>query len=123
VAEAHLLKSDIAWCADNFTGSYYGLDLFDSLDRSSKGRFWLASQDAERRVHWPVQGTGFDAVNWGPATVEEFMNWHRQLGIPVVLALSKPDLYDDQHAWLSLIESRGIKPVKRLDGFELYVLH
>jgi hypothetical protein len=120
-ADARRLNGDIAWCADIVTGSYYGLDLSEYSKNTTNGRFWLSGREVRQQVSWPVQRPAFHAENWGPSIVQTFISQRREVGTPVILVISKPDLYDKHRAWRSLIASSGVNPEREPDGFQVYI--
>ena len=121
-AMALTVGGDVAWAADPLTGGYYGLDLLDSRNPRLKGRFVISSQEALKRVSWTPRTRAIQVANWSPSAAQLYLGEHTVLGKPVILALSKPDIYDQQLGWARVIKNKNAKPDAQPAGFNIYIL-
>lgn len=103
LSEASGRRATIVWVADVATAQYYGIAA--ERDRMPDG--------------WPVRGRGVFAANWDPRKVETAVTWR---GTPLIVVLSKPDLYDQHGAWRLAIESRGARRIATPNAFEIYLV-
>jgi hypothetical protein len=122
VAQARRLNGEIAWCADYFTGEYYGLAISNYVSPSGAGGVYPTPEEARKRVSWRTENPAYEAANWDHALAKQFIREERHESKPIVLVLSKPDLNDQNNAWTSLIASDRLKPFQQMNGFVLYVI-
>ena len=103
LSEASVRGATVVWVADVATAQYYGIEA--ERDRRPGG--------------WPVRGRAVFAANWNPSQVETAVT--RRVA-PLIVVLSKPDLYDRHGAWRSAIELRGARRVAAPNAFEIYLV-
>jgi hypothetical protein len=102
LADQRSLGATIAWVADSSTAQYYGLQ----------------AEETRMPVHWPVRGQAVFAANWSGQEVEKLVGGRVA---PLVLALSKPDLYDRAGAWMSAVRKFEAKRIATPNAFDIYL--
>jgi hypothetical protein len=119
VEEARSIGADLAWAADPLTGAYYGLKLHDDFHTKY---YAIDLAEALRRVEWPQRANARAAADWDRPHVAEYLRAQRARRQPVVLALSKPDLFDFYNGWVpELTQMHAVPKIERLN-FVIYVL-
>lgn len=99
----------ILWAADSHTASYYGVRVVKLAPESVASEY--------NNVTWTVQAQAIDVANW---TTEEAADYVNRRGAPLVLVLSRVDLYDEHKAWRSLVEEQGPNVVSDMTEFRIY---
>jgi hypothetical protein len=102
LADQRSLGATIAWVADSATAQYYGLQ----------------AEETAIPVHWPVRGQCLFAANWPEQKVDKLVGG--RIG-PLVLALTKPDLYDRTGAWSSAVRKFEAKKIATPNAFDIYL--
>jgi hypothetical protein len=98
----------ILWAADAHAAAYYGVRAV---------RPGSAANSKFDQVSWPVASEAVDAQNW---TVEQASGFLANATTPVVLVVSRPDLYDNKGAWQALIAQRPPSEITQLTAFSIY---
>ena len=102
----------ILWAADSHTAGYYGVRVLKpDADPASAGN------STYTRVIWPVHGQAIDVGNW---TVDEAAEYVDRRSTPLVLVLSRPDLYDKNGGWRTLVEKQRPTVVREMTEFQIY---
>jgi hypothetical protein len=101
---AHRSNATIVWAANFIGGRYYGLE----FDRPLEG------------VGWGSVGRAVFAANWSQKQVAEYLDTITSQA-PVVLVLSKPDLYDTDGNWTTAINELGARKVASPNTFNIYI--
>ena len=115
IEESRRAGADIVWSADPLTAGYYGL----RLTGDPGSRFYVFNFAAGlARVGWPEQAHGIVAGNWDPVRVQAFLRGRTR---PVLLVLSKPDVYDLHGGWEPAIRQHGLTPVAVFQSFAIYL--
>jgi len=102
----------ILWAADSHTASYYGVRVVE-LPLAPES----AAGDRYSNVTWPVHGQAIDVGNW---TIERAADYLNRRDAPLVLVLSRPDLYDEHGAWRTLVEEQRPTLVSQMTEFQIY---
>jgi len=103
LSEASARGATVVWVADDATAKYYGLE----------------AERGQMPTGWPVRGRGVFAANWERGRVEATVSGRTA---PLVVVLSKPDLYDRSGAWSSVIEESGARRLATPNAFEIFVV-
>jgi hypothetical protein len=109
LSEAKESGGPIVWVADVFTARYYGLVLANVPELS----------DTLLGTPWKMRGKGVVATNWTHEQVVEFL---RDRNCKLVLASSKPDLYDREGAWSAEAQTCAVGSIETPNAFHVYVL-
>ena len=99
----------IVWVADTHAAEYYGI----SAARSVQPTKSVMENELGRRMS--VQAV--DGQNWSLDVAARYVD---SSVAPAVLVLSRPDLFDKQGAWRSLVEQRNALEIARIPAFSLY---
>ena len=110
VERARLSGGEILWAADPKVAYYYGLREVSVHPRTEPGGTDISG------ITWPVRNQATDVRNW---TMDEALAYLRSRTAPAILALSKPDLFDDKGVWRTLIEQQ--KPTVVASGNEFWI--
>ncbi len=94
----------IFWAAHPITGSYYGL------------RF---SGSTGKKVFWPTSSVAHLALNWNENQIETAI---RDSTRPIVIAISKPDLYDRHNALLKAMVKNQALLIAAPNTFRIYII-
>lgn len=117
--EAGSLGGQIVWAADALAGRYYGVELTEPAFVSGQNpRPALLGQ----RVNWRVLGKGIFGANWTKKDLDRYIETTAQ-NAPIVLVLSKPDLYDRWNTWRGAVVAIGARRIASPNAFEIYVLN
>ena len=92
----------IVWAADNIGARYYGIG-FDEQPEA---------------VEWGSMGKAVLSVNWSQTQVEEYL---ASADSPVVLVLSKADLYDAAKSWTTTVSKVRPTRVASPNAFNIYL--
>jgi uncharacterized membrane protein len=103
---AHRSNGTILWAAGFIGGRYYGLE----FERPLEG------------IRWRTAGSAIFAANWNQKQVREYLNT-ATTQTPVILALSKPDLFDRSGNWTAAVNERGARKVASPNTFAIYVFN
>jgi uncharacterized membrane protein len=106
VARAEQSGAEILWAADTHTAYYYGLFVAEPHAPS-----------AEHNLTWPVRRQAINVGNW---TAEEAADFVDRRSTPLILVLSRPDLYDESGGWRTLIEKQRPAVVGQMTEFQIY---
>jgi hypothetical protein len=93
----------MVWAADANGARYYGIDV----------------GPPGYSVLWPVRGKGVYAANWTDGQIGEYITSHERQG-PVILVLSKPDLFDQKGAWAAEVQRMHARKIASANSFDLY---
>jgi len=99
----------IVWVADTHAAEYYGI----SANRSDQPTKNVMETEMGRRIS--VQAV--DGQNWSLDVAGRYVD---SSVTPAVLVLSRPDLFDKQRAWRSLVEQRKAQEIARIPAFSIY---
>jgi len=99
----------ILWVADTHAAEYYGIVAMRG-DQHAK----IVMKNELGR---PVVVEAVDGQNWNSDVAETFID---RSPVPSVLVLSRPDLFDKQGAWRSLVERRHASELARIPAFSIY---
>ena len=102
----------ILWAADDYTAGYYGVRVTKPHSVSES-----TSKDMTSSISWPVLSEATDVGDW---TVEEATEYIAHRPGPLVLVLSRPDLFDRKRGWRTLIERQKPAIAGHPTGFEIY---
>jgi hypothetical protein len=69
---------------------------------------------------WPILARGFDAVDRSEAFDESLVLRQLQSGLPVYLALGKPDVFDTLGGWQATVQKLGGVKVADYRTFTIY---
>lgn len=103
VAQAEANKGEIVWVADELAGRYYGVE-FDH---------WTEN------VKWKAAGKAISGIDWDTSKVKRFMISREK---PIILVLSKPDLYDRKGGWRANLESMKWEKIAAPNYFEIFLM-
>ena len=101
----------ILWAADSHTASYYGVRVVKLAPAPESAEIEYSS------VTWTVHGQAVDVANW---TVEEAADYVNRRDVPLILVLSRVDLYDQHKAWQTLVEEQRPTVVRHMTEFQIY---
>jgi hypothetical protein len=104
LAVAHRSDASIVWAANLIAGRYYGFE----FDQPLAG------------VEWRSVGKAIFGANWSERQVSEYLSRTRREN-PVVLVLSKPDLYDSAGIWTAAVEEFRAQKVASPNSFNIYL--
>jgi hypothetical protein len=102
IANQRSLGATIAWVADGSTAQYYGLRLDGVPFRGDR----------------PALAHCLSAANWSERQVRALV---ARSGGPVVLVLSKPDLYDRRGAWRAAVTALAPHRIASPNAFDIYL--
>jgi hypothetical protein len=108
-ARANSTGAKILWAADPHTAHYYGIEV-KTGERS-------AEIGSSKGMDLPVRIRAVDGQNLTLATATEYLD---SSTTPMILVLSKSDLFDMHGAWHVLIDRRRPQVIARLAAFTLY---
>jgi hypothetical protein len=112
IARNHVRPGFIDWAADFYTAHYYGLAVRDS----SRAVEDLQRDDPSVRAH------AIGAANLSPGAVTALIRHQRATGRPIYIALSKPDIFDEQLGWERAIrENHGIQ-LAEYRSFDIFAI-
>jgi hypothetical protein len=110
IAGAAAMKgSRVLWVADTYTAEYYGI-VANRSDKATKNVM-------ETELGRPVNVEAIDGQNWSSGVAEKFLD---DSAAPVVLVISRPDLFDKQGVWRSLVEQRHASELAKVPAFSIY---
>lgn len=109
LATSRLRGSKIVWLADAFTARYYGLASDNTSDLAN----------ALPATSFPILGRASQPQN---LTHEQAAAYVGRSTSTIVLALSRPDLFDSNDAWRGLLVECGAAPIASLNAFRVYFL-
>jgi hypothetical protein len=104
LAVAQRSDASIVWAANLIAGRYYGFE----FDQPLAG------------VEWRSVGKAIFGANWSRPQVSEYLSRTRREN-PVVLVLSKPDLYDSAGIWTAAVEEFRAEKVASPNSFNIYL--
>ena len=99
----------VLWVADTYAAEYYGVTALRS-DRHNQSVM-------ERELGRPVTVQAIDGQNWSSEAARKFID---SSASPIVLVISRPDLFDKQGVWRQLVEERHASKVAGLPAFSIY---
>jgi hypothetical protein len=99
----------VLWVADTYAAEYYGVTALRS-DRPTKSVM-------ENELGRPVSVEAIDGQNWNSDVAGKFID---SSASPVVLVVSRPDLFDKQGVWRTLVEQRHASEIASLPAFSIY---
>ena len=97
-------EGTIFWAAYSITGSYYGLQFYES-------RY--------RKFFWPISSVAHLSTNWNERQVE---NAIRDSTRPIVIAISKPGDHDRYNALQKAIVKNQAKLIATPNAFRIYII-
>jgi hypothetical protein len=107
LAVSRLRGSKIVWLADAFTARYYGLASDNTSDMAN----------ALPATSLPILGRASQPQNFTHEQAEAYV---RRSKSTIVLALSRPDLFDPDNAWRDVLVDCAAVPVTSLNEFRIY---
>jgi hypothetical protein len=108
-ARSRVDGATILWAADPHAAHYYGI-----LVMKGELTVEIGSDDG---LDWPITNRAIDARNWSPGEAAAYLHASKT---PIVLVLSKADLFDTNGAWRIQIEQQKPTEVARLIAFAVY---
>jgi hypothetical protein len=112
---AHNSGAQTVWAGDQFAAAYYGL----YTDNPFHLPYFVFDYEAGlKRTNWPVLGNATSGGNWNPSEVSRALASARQEHKPVLLAMSKTDLYDVHKGWEPILKGRT--PEAQFRSFAIY---
>jgi hypothetical protein len=99
----------IVWVADTHAAEYYGI----SANRSDRPTRNVMEHEVGRRMN--VQAV--NGQNWSFDVAARYVD---SSVAPAILVLSRPDLFDKQGAWRSLVGQRKAQEIARIPAFSIY---
>lgn len=112
VARADQSGGEILWAADTHTAYYYGVRVTSPYPDAGS-----VTADTYSRLAWPVRGQAIDAGNW---TIEQATAYVDHRNAPLILVLSRPDLYDEKRGWRALVEKQRPAVVGVMNEFQIF---
>ena len=111
IVEARARQDDakILWVADAHAAAYYGIRIIKEGQAPE-----IAQED---KVGWRVTTEALDAHNWRPETAASYV---QSAATPLILVLSRPDLFDTTGAWRTVIAEQKPTEVAKLPAFSIY---
>jgi len=111
IAETKARQDDatILWVADTHAAAYYGIRATKILGSSETGN--------ENGLGWRVTTHAIDAQNWSPEEAASYVSTSKK---PLILVVSRPDLFDNTGAWHALIQQQQPMEVAQLTAFSIY---
>ena len=111
IAEARARQdaAKILWVADPRAAGYYGIRV------TTEGQPPEIAK--ENKVGWRVTTEALDAHNWRP---ERAASYVQSAATPLLLVLSRPDLFDTKGAWRTVIAEQKPTAVATLPAFSIY---
>ena len=102
--EARRTDGKIIWAADRIGGRYYGIQL---------------DGDNQMDLTWEIRGKGIFGGNWEQKQTINYIK--NMMGkAPIILVLSKPDIYDRKKGWNYAIKEIGAKRISSAHAFNIY---
>jgi hypothetical protein len=108
-ARARVNGGKILWAADPHTAHYYGIQVMNGQHTVEIGN--------DDGLDWAVSNQAVDARNWSPDEATAYLGASTT---PIILVLSKADLFDTKDAWRALIQQQKPTVVARLTAFSIY---
>jgi hypothetical protein len=99
---ANRSDATILWAAHRIAGRYYGIDFEESFDG----------------VEWQSLGKAVFAANWTKDQIENYLD---SASAPVVLVLSKTDLFDAAGTWTAAIDRLQPRKLGSPNTFNIYI--
>ncbi len=110
----------LVWAADIMTAAYYGLQLENPFNVPF-GRVNL--KEIFPRTGWRILGRGLYGSNLHQDQVLKVLQQSKEKRQPIVMALSKPDLYDQYHSWNSVLVKSGGQSPANINSFAFYEIN
>jgi hypothetical protein len=108
-AKARQDGGQILWVADIHAAGYYGIQVTNDSDS--------AEMRNAKAAAWRFTSQAVDGNNWSREQAASYVDRATK---PLILVLSRPDLFDTAGAWSALVEGQKPAEVARLAAFSIY---